>query len=88
MSDIDVREQERRMRWLLEEHDRMKELIVELQKARTESETESESGSGSDPVEEETEKPRPQCPYLPAAIVAVLLSYMYGIVLGVYVCPK
>lgn len=72
---IDSHEQENSMKWLLEEHDRMKELIAELQADR-------ESSLDLEPT------PRVERQYAALAAVVVLLSYLYGITLGVYMCPK
>ena len=91
MSDVEKDELERRMQWLLEEHDRMKEVIAELQQ--------NDKGLCEDCVSELLEEndslkkqvnelQAPDFRYMPLAIVVAILSYLYGITLGVYVCPK
>ena len=42
-----------------------------------------------DQLKQEVETLRtPDFRYMPLAIIVALLSYLYGITLGVYVCPK
>jgi hypothetical protein len=39
-------------------------------------------------IEEHERLRKPDFRYLPLAVVVVILSYLYGITLGVYMCPK